>query len=127
MSCRRGRTDPVQSPESTQGAGMKLFSKFLSAIMLIAVLACIGYAQGGVSSSLIGTVVDQSGGVIPGADVLVKNDATGADFKAITNESGMFSIPSLNPGIYTASVTMPSFKKAEVKNITLVAGTPSSI
>ncbi len=102
--------------------------KLVSAALLIVAISCYGFAQGaGASSTLTGTVVDQSGGVIPGADVLVKNDATGAEFKAVTAENGTFSIPALSPGVYTATVTVPNFKKAEVKNITLVAGTPATI
>jgi hypothetical protein len=102
--------------------------KLASALILMAVLSCFAFAQGGgSSSSLAGTVVDQSGAVIPGADVLIKNDATGAEFKAVTVENGTFYIPSMNPGTYTAIVTVPNFKKAEVKNIILVAGTPSTL
>ncbi|MBZ5495820.1 MAG: carboxypeptidase regulatory-like domain-containing protein [Acidobacteriia bacterium] len=102
--------------------------RLASAIFLIAVLGCFAFAQGGgSSSSLAGTVVDQSGAVVPGAEVLVKNDATGAELKTVTVENGTFYIPSMSPGTYTATVTVPNFKKAEVKNIILVAGTPHNI
>ena len=42
-----------------------------------AVLAVCGtsYAQGGTTSTLSGVVVDASGGVIPGADVVAKHNA----------------------------------------------------
>lgn len=103
-------------------------TKIIAAILLVTALACYGYAQGGgASSSLIGTVVDQSGGVIPGADVLVKNDATGAEFKTITNENGLFTIPALDPGVYTATVSMPNFKTSQHRSLVLVSGTPYSL
>jgi hypothetical protein len=108
---------------------MKQFAvKLFFAILLVAAIGLPGFAQGGgTSSSLAGVVVDQSGGVIPGADVSVKNDATGAEFKAVTADNGTFSIPSLSPGTYTATVTVPNFKQAVVKEIKLTAGTPSTI
>jgi hypothetical protein len=37
------------------------------------------------SSTLSGVVVDIGGGVLPGADVIVKNDATGISLAGVTN------------------------------------------
>jgi hypothetical protein len=72
-------------------------------------------------------VVDQSGAVVPGADVKIKNDATGVEFKTITAENGTFSIPALDAGTYTATVSMAGFKQAIVKDIKLVSATPGNI
>ncbi len=47
---------------------------FLTALLVLS--GTFVYAQGGASSTLSGTVVDTSGGVIPGADVVAKNNAT---------------------------------------------------
>ena len=53
------------------------FRLILAAILAAtAGLVCYGQGGGGSSSSLSGVVLDASGGVIPGADVSVKNDAT---------------------------------------------------
>ena len=101
--------------------------RLVIALLLSAAMGCMGFAQSGASSSLNGIVVDQSGGVMPGAEVTVKNDATGAISKAITAENGTFSIPSLTAGTYTATVDVPSFKQSVVKNIVLVVGAPSNI
>ncbi len=101
--------------------------KFVFVLLLVAAAGSIGYAQGGASSSLSGTVVDQSGGVIPGAEVLVHNDATGAEATAITAANGTFSIPALSAGSYTATVSVPNFKQSVVKNIVLVVGVPTTI
>ena len=102
--------------------------RLLLLALLMAVAVGTGYAQGGGSStSLTGTVSDQTGAIIPGAEVEAKNNATGAEGKAVTSENGTFSIPFLSPGTYSATVTMPNFKQAIVKDIVLVAGTPSAI
>jgi hypothetical protein len=65
--------------------------------------------------------------VIPGADVLVKNNATGTEYKTITVENGTFFIPALTPGTYAATVSVPNFKQAIVKDIKLEAGVPGPI
>ncbi len=103
-------------------------TRLLVAMLLFSLLGVMAYGQGGGStSSLSGVVVDSTGGVIPGADVTVKNDATSAEFKAITAANGTFSIPALNSGIYTATVTVPNFKVAVYKDIRLEAGVPATI
>jgi hypothetical protein len=88
----------------------------------------LAYGQGGgLTSSLTGAVIDQSGGVIPGAAVTVKNNATGAEYKTITAENGTFSVPALSAGTYTATITVPNFKQAIVKDINVEAGVPATI
>ena len=105
-----------------------LMLRLALAILLVATGSWVGFAQGGGSlSSLAGTVVDQSGSVIPGADVMVKNNATGAEATTITTERGLFTIPSLGPGTYTATISMASFKQSVIQNVVLVAGTPTTI
>ena len=43
------------------------------------------FAQGGVTTTLTGTVTDASGGAIPGATAVVKNAGTGATHNAVTS------------------------------------------
>src|SRR5687768_8263112 len=86
--------------------------RLLSAAALLLATATIAYAQGATStSSLSGTVVDNGGGVLPGATVVAKNNATGATLNAVTNTSGAFSIPALDPGTYTVTVSLQGFKQ----------------
>jgi len=100
--------------------------KSFFAMLLVATLSLWGYAQTS-TSSLSGVVLDQSGGVIPGVDVTVKNNDTGAEFKTVTAENGTFLVPALSPGTYTATISAPNFKQAIYKDIKLVAGTPGTI
>ena len=57
---------------------MKVMRLVLAAALTLAVSAA-GYAQGSFLTSLSGTVVDSSGGAIPGADVKIKNNGTGEE------------------------------------------------
>ena len=70
------------------------------------------YAQGSFFTSLSGTVVDTPGGVIPGADVKVKNTGTGAEVNTVTGSDGGFTVPSLPGGTYTVTVSLMGFKTA---------------
>jgi hypothetical protein len=103
-------------------------TRLLSAMFILSLISAIAFAQGGgMTSSISGVVVDQSGGVIPGADIVVKNTSTGGEFKTISSDNGTFSIPALSSGIYTATVTVPNFKVAVYKDIRLEAGVPATI
>jgi len=55
------------------------------------------YAQTG-QGILTGSLTDSSGGLIPGASVLVKNQNTGFIYNAVTTQEGIYRIPYLNVG-----------------------------
>jgi hypothetical protein len=96
-------------------------------VFLIAAMSPCAYPQGTTNSSLSGTVLDVSGGLIPGATVTIKNNATSEVFSAQTIENGTFIIPALVAGTYTATVTAPGFKQAVLNDVKLIAATPASI
>src|ERR1700739_3192882 len=58
----------------------------------------------------LGRVVDVTGAVVPGANVIVTNGDTGVAVKSVTNDTGQFSVPFLNPGTYRVTVDRPGFK-----------------
>ena len=82
---------------------------------------------GQVSSSISGTVKDPNGEVVSGATVIVKNDATGAEFKATSSGSGAYTVPSLGSGTYLVTFSSPGFKQALVKDVKLDAGVPATV
>ncbi len=97
---------------------------------LVAIAAFVSpapaFAQG-TAASLSGVVTDTAGGVVPGATVVVKNQATNVSSESVTNSSGAFSVPALDPGMYTVTVSLSGFKTSVTTNIRLVTGTPASI
>jgi hypothetical protein len=103
---------------------------FVPAFLVLAVLAFGApaiYAQGGSTSTINGTVTDTSGAVIPGASVVVKNAATATTFEALTSSEGQFTIPALNPGKYSVTVTLAGFKTATISDVEVRAGVPAGV
>jgi Carboxypeptidase regulatory-like domain/TonB dependent receptor-like, beta-barrel/TonB-dependent Receptor Plug Domain len=85
------------------------------------------YGQGGTTSTISGVVTDVGGGVVPGADVTVKHNATGVSNESITNSDGSFSFPGLNPGAYTVTVSLQGFKTVVVNNVVVTSGAPAAV
>ncbi len=62
--------------------------------------------------TILGTVSDQSGAVVPGAKVKVRNVDTGLLRETQTAEDGSFSVPELPIGAYSVTVEKPGFQTA---------------
>ncbi len=56
------------------------------------------FAQAGATGSILGTVTDTSGAIVPNAKVTVTDTETNVDFRTVTSSAGDFNAPSLNPG-----------------------------
>jgi hypothetical protein len=105
----------------------RLFVLAFFVVAALALGASATYAQGGATSSLAGTVKDSTGAVIPGASVSVKNMGTAATSEAVTNAEGQFTVPALNAGTYSVTVSLSGFKTVTVNNVVLNAGIPAGI
>jgi hypothetical protein len=78
------------------------------------------YAQ--VNASVGGSVTDSSGALIPGVTVTAKNVNTGIEDQRITNEAGGYQFPSLQPGTYSISASLPGFQTSTRENVVLSQG-----
>jgi hypothetical protein len=93
----------------------------LTAVLLLSFITTTLYGQT-VGGTILGRVKDQTGGILPGADVTIKNTATGLTRAVITNETGAYNAINLQPGIYEVMVEMPSFSIGLKKGIALNVG-----
>ena len=66
-------------------------------------------------SGVTGTVTDDTGAVISGASVSLKNNATGTVANTVTTSAGQYTEEGLQPGRYTVTVAAPGFQKS-IKN-----------
>ena len=62
------------------------------------------------NGSLTGIVVDESGGVVPGAEITLTSEASGKSFTRISSEGGTFTIPALVPELYSLRAELTGFK-----------------
>jgi hypothetical protein len=93
--------------------------------LLIPVLALsftIANAQTNLTATINGTVNDQTDARIPGAAVLVKNDATGDLRDTKADSSGFFSVTALYPGTYTVTVSAKGFASWKETGVLLNPG-----
>src|ERR1700676_1010035 len=71
---------------------------------------------------ILGTVTDQTGGVIAGAAVVVTTTETGVARNLVTDGAGEYDAPNLNPGKYSVRVSNAGFEAFERLNIELEVG-----
>jgi hypothetical protein len=83
---------------------------WILSVLIGLLFASAAFAQEGINGTLSGTVSDVSGALIPGVEVTAKNTATGVTSTTITNESGTYRFPSLQPGTYDATATLTGFQ-----------------
>jgi Carboxypeptidase regulatory-like domain/TonB dependent receptor len=76
------------------------------------------FSQGS-AGRILGSVTDQSGGVLAGATVTVLDVQRGIPRTLITDQSGEYVAPSLLPGTYTVRVEFKGFKTVERQKIAL--------
>jgi hypothetical protein len=90
----------------------------------LAVLGCVAAAgvpaaAQTVTGTIQGTVVDTSGGVLPGVTVSIVQTATGAERTVVTNEVGFYGAPYLPIGPYRLTATLSGFGTILREGITL--------
>jgi hypothetical protein len=105
-----------------KGFHVKGFLTLLSGLTLLAGMATVGWCQN-ITASLRGTVTDPSGAVVPGATVIIHNDATNVDVRTLTtNGSGAYDATLLPYGTYTVTVKMSGFKTSVTRGVILHVG-----
>src|SRR5687768_6917634 len=87
----------------------------MSAARSCAVLALLLWWSGSsalaqsATGEIQGTIVDQSGAVLPGATVTIVNTATGATREVTTDANGLFAVPGLPVGPYEITASLQGF------------------
>ncbi len=91
-------------------------ASFLAAILVKPARAQVLYG------SVSGAVTDQTGAVVPSAQVSITSDSTGLKRQAVTDATGSYRILDLPEGTYTIDVTAAGFRPLKKTNITVVIG-----
>src|SRR6202040_4075172 len=73
--------------------------------------------------TVLGTIADQSGRVVPKATILIKNLANGITHSVTADAAGFYAAPNLLPGTYEVSASAAGFAATVRSDITLTVGT----
>jgi hypothetical protein len=78
-------------------------------------------AQGG-AGQIEGTVADEGGGVLPGATVTLRHDATGVVRITVTASDGRYRFAALGPGTYSVRAELQGFATQEASGLVITIG-----
>src|SRR5256885_4246544 len=85
-------------------------------VLLLNAASTFGQSSTG---TIVGTIRDSSGAVLPGVTVTIRNEGTNATRDVVTGASGDYSAPLLPPGNYELTADLAGFGKKVAKNIKL--------
>jgi hypothetical protein len=77
------------------------------------------------SASITGTVTDPQKATVPGATVVITNEATNVSTEYVTTDAGLFTAPLLQAGTYTVTVSLSGF--ATYKRTGIVVGATETV
>ncbi|MDA2937631.1 TonB-dependent receptor, partial [Acidobacteria bacterium AH-259-A15] len=90
---------------------IKFIARLLTVGMVVLAFSSLGlWAQG--RSTIAGTIVDVTGGVVPGVEVTVTSVTTGDSRTVLTGDTGTYRVTNLIPGRYEVKASMVGFKTA---------------
>jgi hypothetical protein len=92
--------------------------------LFVLLIALIGFSASTFAqqATIVGTVTDPSGAVVPNVDVVITNMETGLSRTYPTNDAGQYVAPDLQIGHYDVKATAAGFKAAEQKSVVLTVG-----
>ena len=93
---------------------MRIYYKFATAILSLAIAA---WSQ--TTATIVGTVTDPSGAIVPNVSITVISEDTGLTRKAVTSQSGNYAVPLLPVGDYSVTAEAAGFKKKTTTGIVL--------
>ena len=77
--------------------------------------------------TIVGNVTDNTGAALPGATVTATNVETNTSREVVTNETGAYRIPTLQPGQYRVTVAMPGFSNATRSDVVVTLNSTTRI
>src|SRR5688572_1823205 len=116
MTATLHRKYPQLASEKT----MKRLAQLVTLGLALFALASGVFAQTQITTGAIqGTVLDEQGGVVPGANVEVRNPETNFSRTQTTNPDGRFVFLQLSPARYTLTVSKQGFATVIQENLEL--------
>ena len=73
--------------------------------------------------SLVGTVEDQTGAIVPNAAITVMNNSTNQSYSDTSDSAGRYNIPNVLPGTYTLKATVSGFRTLVQNDVSVTVNT----
>src|ERR1035437_8633428 len=94
------------------------FQAFTSLLVCLAVFALAYPARAQVLyGSIVGTVQDETGGVVPNATVTIANTSTGQSRETTTTDDGAYLFVDVAAGSYSLTTTAKGFRTSRTNNV----------
>jgi hypothetical protein len=90
-------------------------------VVIGALLLAVPVVARGQEATIIGTVTDATGSVLPGVSITAVHEATGNRFSSVTDGLGKYQIPA-RIGTYQITASLPGFTTVERPGVTLLVG-----
>ncbi len=103
-----------------------LLHRLVMTAVFVSAIASAAAAQD-FRGSIVGTISDATGGVLPGVTVTVKNGETGVAQTVVTDGKGLYTVPYLNAGTYTVTAQLSGFKTGVRAAMDVVVGQPTRV
>src|SRR5215471_18634101 len=101
------------------GTTRRKLGRFILSLEVFATTPLLGQLPTG---SIVGTVHDRSRAVVPGAQLVLKDTATGTPGATTTSAAGSYEFLELRPGIYDLAVEAKGFRRTVERNIVVNVG-----
>lgn len=94
---------------------LRLLLAAIAAALLLA--PALAHAQARTTGQIVGTVKDASGAVVPKADLILIDSATGRTVESKSGIDGGFVFPNLQPGMYQLTATFQGFQPVTLQQV----------
>ena len=98
-----------------------------AAVLLVMALGVPAASAQITAATVSGVVADETGGLLPGVDVTLKNVETGLTRSVMTAGDGSYNVPGLSPGLYDARASLSGFTSAVRSGISLAVSQQASL
>jgi len=104
-----------------------LYKRLFPIVLVLLFFSADNKAKAQSTATLQGVVTDTSGAVIPGVHVKIHSIATNADREVISDDSGKYFVPSLQPGTYNVVANAAGFGAVNIANLALLVDQTSNV
>lgn len=101
--------------------------RLMKIALLLVVATVTAYSQVGTQASLGGTIQDTTGALVPGAQIVLTNLATGEERSVTSDTRGNYEVLALQPGHYKVTVSASGFKTWTMSDLQLTVGDRSHV